>query len=266
MHLYKIFIVLLFAVCAQMGANESLISTVYNHHDNVSEHVWSDILPYLLPEESRIRVKLDKIFLKERVLKNEESLKKGGFIIVQKQQWSRLYIARHKSCPGYIFKIYLDCQRYHQGLPEHYFWIKRCFGSRLVAQEIEDNQWNDWFKVPKKWIYPLPPEPLASAKHVAKFFILVEEDMDLYSPGRSSHLWRSQLITKPKLDALYHIIQKHGLWDCAKPDNIPIAKDHRIAFVDTQTWHRWPVAFENLNDSLRPSILNYWKSLWKPIN
>jgi hypothetical protein len=81
--------------------------------------------------------------------------------------------------------------------------------------------------------------------------------MNIYDTTRNQQIWASDLVTYDKLDALFYIIQKHGFWDCAKPDNVPICKDGKIAFVDTQTYHNWPVRFEKLFEVLSPTMLAY---------
>ncbi len=230
---------------------------VYHYHLAVSNDVWESIAPFILPEKHSLKAKLDKIFRKTRAISGMSSLKKAGFKDIVHQKWTRLIVARHPDVKGIIFKLYLDRQRYHKGQPEHYFWIRRCMGARIIREEIVQNHWEHLFKVPKKWIYPLPPTPSPVAGP-AKYFILVEEDMNIFSSERNNRLWASKTVTTELLDALFYIIQKHGFYDCAKPDNIPFSKDMKVAFVDTQSFHRWPVAFHKLVWILHPDLANYW--------
>lgn len=258
LHLRILFQSFLFlAIVFQVNAKEPPAPSIYHYHEDVSDDVWSSVAPYLLPQNDKLKIKLDKIF-KKRASGGMSSLKKAGFTNIIHQKWTRLIVAKHPDLKGYIVKLYLDRQHYHRGIPEHYFWIRRCMGSEIIRTEINQNNWQKLFKVPRKWIYPLPPTPLPTRDGPAKHFILVEDDMDIYPQDRNNHLWGSRHVTKELLDALFYIIQKHGFYDCAKPDNIPFSKDGRIAFVDTQSFHRWPVAFDKLVWYLQPKMAEYW--------
>jgi hypothetical protein len=244
-----------------VDSKEPPLPGIYHYQEAVSDDVWVEVAPFLLPAQDPVKLKLDKIFKKRRAIADTTSLEKAGFEIVAKQKWTRLVVVKHKKVPGFIFKLYMDRQHYHRGKPEHYFWIRRCKGARLIQEEIDNNQWQDIFKVPRKWIYPLPPHPAPSGEGPAKYFILVEDDMDIYPSMHNYRLWGSKFVTKKKLDALFALVQKLGLWDCAKPDNAPISKDNKIAFVDTQTFHRWPVAFEKLTKYLNAEMAAYWEKI-----
>lgn len=252
------FIVFLLKICPEY---EKIFysSEAYVRNEAISKQVWDQVFPFFIPPGDRVKIKLDKLFSKGRVIKNLSSLKKAGFTDIHKQPWTRLLIARHPNFPGLIFKLYLDSQHYHRQLPEHYFWIRRCIGASLIRKELQDCQWENLFKVPQKWIYPLPPYFSAASKNPLKYFILVEEDMELVSAKENNLLWGSKHITKESLDALFHIIQKHGFWDCARIENIPHSKDGRIAFVDTQSFHNWPVCYSKLLPALRSSLKKYWR-------
>lgn len=252
---------------AYLGADEAPLTSeelkkIYHYHPAVEDSVWRAITPYLLPANHPVKKKLDAIFSKYRVVKNMNTLMtRGGFDEVAPQKWTRLIVTKHSKIPGYVFKIYLDKQHFHRKKPEHYFWIHRCQGAEMIRQEIKNHRWQHFLKVPHKWIYPMPPKPEPSPGKIPKYFILVEEDMDIYDSIHNAQLWGSPLITKEKLDAVFYIMEKHGFWDCAKPDNIPIGKDGRIAFVDTQTYHSWPVGFHKLYPVLSLPMLAYWQGL-----
>lgn len=189
---------------------------------------------YLLPSDHHAKPILDEIFSQDRVLLNRKSLKKAGFEATKPRKFTRLIIARHDKLTGYIFKLYLDNQRYYKETPEHKHWIQRIKGANLIRGEIEKKGWNHLFKVPKKWIYALPSHPKAPEEFIAKNFILIEEDMDLLSNKENKKRWKSSQVSEEVLSALFHLVNTLGLHDCLKPDNVPFSKDSRVAFIDTQ--------------------------------
>ncbi|MFQ5729871.1 MAG: hypothetical protein ACE5GN_05885 [Waddliaceae bacterium] len=227
----------------------------------VSEAVWNQVSPYFLPMDHPIRPVLDRIFSKDRVTLSLKSMKKAGFINPSPRKWTHLIVTKHPDVPGYVFKIFLDVQRYFKQKPEHVHWLERIHGAQTLEAEINKRRWHHIFKVPKKWIYPLPAEPSPPKAFLRKNFILVEEDMDIFDTTANHEKWKSNWVTTAILDAVYTLLQKFGLHDCAKPDNIPFSKDGRISFVDTQTLYQWPVLYKKLMPHLSPEMQGYWEKL-----
>lgn len=217
---------------------------------------------FLLPEHHPIKPQLDQLFSSSRVILNLNTLEEAGFVFSKPRKFTNLIIGTHPAFPGYIFKLYLDAQRHHKNRLEHYFWILRLQGAHLVGQEIETNNLHSFLKVPQKWIYKLPKKPLPRKGYVTKHTILVEEDMMLLSKEDNEKLWASDAVTVQHLEAVYHVLKKVGLSDCAKPDNIPFSIDGRIAFIDTQT-HGGHVSYEHLNDWLSSENQVYWRQLYE---
>ena len=182
----------------------------------VSKSVKSAVAPYLLPEDHVIRPLLEKIFTRSRVILNLETLEKAGFEQVMPRKFTSLIVTKHPQVPGYIFKIYLDAQRYHKNTPEHEYWIMRIQGAERVRNFIQSNGWEMSFKVPHKWIYELPKTPKPSSDYQTKYYILVEEDMNLLSSSDNKKAWGSDQVTHELLDQFYRILKKIGLADCAK--------------------------------------------------
>lgn len=214
----------------------------------------------LLPAYHPLKPQLDYLFSSSRVILSLDTLKKAGFEFSDPRKFTNLVIAKHPLIPGYIFKLYLDAQRHHKGKPEHYFWMLRVIGAHLVRHEIEVNHLQELLKVPQKWIYKLPKKPSVPNGYMTKNYILVEEDMQLFSDKDNEMLWKSSFVTQDHLKAVYTVLTNVGLSDCAKPDNIPFSVDGRIAFIDTQT-HGNDVRYENLTSSLSPDNQIFWKSI-----
>jgi hypothetical protein len=237
--------------------------TGYAYNSKVSREVWNSLTPYFLPYDMPVRRELDKIFgSKKRVLESMESLKKAGFKNPHARKWTRLVVTSHDKLAGYVVKLYTDSQHPHRGQPEYVFWLSRIKGVALIADMIAQKNLQAIFKTPKKWIYRVPEKPSPSSKaRYRKNFILIEEDMGILNDPENEARFKSPAVTEDLLRELFSILQDIGLWDCAKPANIPFCRDGRIAFIDTQTYHTWPVKLSRLTPFLSPSMQEVWQAL-----
>ncbi len=217
--------------------------------------------PYVLPKNHPIHASLDALFLQSRAILNLKTLKKAGFQASKPRKFTKLIIAKHPSFPGYLFKLYLDAQRHYKDLPEYYYWAARIEGAQLIRKCIKEHHWQEHFKVPHKWIYVLPKAPKKFKSYPIKHTILVEEDMTLFSDKENKALWKSDFVNAEILDRVFTILKATGLYDGAKPDNMPFSIDGKIAFVDTQTFGRKDVRYEKLTPHLSEQNQAYWKAL-----
>lgn len=215
---------------------------------------------YLLPENHPVKQKLDSIFKDNSVLLNLNNLQKAGFEKSAPRKFTKLIVTKHKDLPGYIFKLYLHSQR--SGIDEIKFWMMRINGANKIRTFILDKRLDDKFKVPQKWIYKLPKKNSKLDQYYLKNTILVEEDMDLLSDDQNKNKWKND-ITQLDLDNIYLILNELGLYDCAKPDNIPFSQDGKIAFIDTQTHGCSSINYKKLIPYLSKDNQNYWKKLNK---
>lgn len=227
----------------------------------VSEKVWDEVKEYMIPDQHPAKGPLEKIFSKSRVFSNFQSMEAAGFESATPQHHTQIIVTRHPKLSGYVIKAYLDIQKHHEGKPEHYFWVKRCIGARLLENSIQKHGYGHLLKVPKKWIYMLPDKPKAHPAYKPKRFILIEEDMDIYDNSLNEQMWGRPTISKELLKALFTVITEYGFHDCAKPANCPFSKDGRVALVDTQTFHKKNVAYKKLTPYLATKPRAYWKRL-----
>lgn len=221
------------------------------------------VAPYLLPPDSPVKPILDQIFSSSRVLLSLETMKAAGFSPVKPRKFTHLIVTKHPALPGYVIKAYLDSQRYYKKMTEYEIWIKRIQGAQSIQNLINNQGWNHLFKVPQKWIYELPKKPAAPSEFIPKYYILVEEDMELVSQEKNAKVWKSHFVTTELLNSLYVILKTLGLKDCIKTHNIPFSRDGRIAFIDTQTFNEWPVKYKILGKELSKPNATYWKQLTK---
>ena len=217
--------------------------------------------PYLMPENHPIKTKLDTFFTQSRWTFNEKTMEAGGFLNVHPQKFSRAIVTKHPEFSGYVFKVYLDTQRYYLDLPEGEIWARRAEGANCVREVIERMGVHAMMKAPVKWIYRLPDQPKVPKGYIPKRFILVQEDMELVSNEENRKLWKSDFITPELLDKVHYVIKEVGLLDCANVNNIPFSVDGKIAFIDTQTHHATKVFWDSLNRHLNEENRRYWKEI-----
>lgn len=227
-------------------------------HSHISNEVWETVTPYLLPDNHPTRRALDRIFSKKRVLKGEASLAKAGFTWTKTGSYSPIFPTRHKKIKGFYIKLYLD----PQDRVDWKNWVARAQGAQSIAQAIEDNGYQELFKVPKKYIYPLPakPAPSGSSGNHRKNFVLLSEDMRIVKRNLNKEMYRYRM-TPIHLNAIYKIVSDLGLVDSLFIHNLPWAKDGKLAFVDTEKHHMWPVAFQRYLKYLSPGMQQHWRLL-----
>lgn len=237
------------------------VEGTYIKSPHIDDEAWASVTPYLLPEDHPIKSKLDSIFLRRRATSSFETLLESHFTWLKQRRLSNVIVARHSKLKGYIIKIYLDDQI---GIDEKAQFIKRIRGAQAVREAINAFGYQDHFKVPEKWIYPLPDYPEALPHLQRKNFILVVEDMDLVDPEKNAKMWRSnKSMTREKLKGIYDVLNYVGLFDSVYISNIPFTKDKKIAFIDTEHHSKWPVQFGKLTPHLNAGMRLYWNQITK---
>jgi hypothetical protein len=226
----------------------------------VTEDLLKEVYEFLIPDTLEIKHQLDNMFKANRAILNSRSLMKAGFTNAKPRKFTRIIVTTHKQFPGYIFKIYLDAQRYKSDEPEQIIFLNRVKGALAITKFVADNNLSHLFKVPKKWIYLIPKKP-GTKDFAYKNFILVEEDMQLLDKDANVKAWKSSKVTEELLAGLYQILKEIGLRDCAKIDNIPFSEDGKVAFIDTQSHGFKSVPFKRLKKALTPEMQEFWDSL-----
>jgi hypothetical protein len=229
------------------------------YSSRISHRTWAEVTPYLMPETHPFKSILDKICRSRRILKSYKSLEKSGFNIIHKQINHGLVVAQHPLLPGYLVKLYLD------SYPESEWplWVLRAKGAKTIQGLLNKYGYNQYMKVPTKWIYPVPQKrrPRADAKTFPKDFILVVKDLDLCHANVSLEKL-NKAMTFPCLKALHTMIRVGGLSD-SHVGNIPYSKDGRIAIIDTEYVNVWPVHLEWLTKYFSTLNQNHWNNLSK---
>ena len=240
----------------------TLCGMQYQKPAEASEGAWMAVQEYLLPFGHRVRGELDEIFRGARVTANKDTLRAAGFALTP-DQGLHVFVASHPRLKGFLVKVILDKDTPNtdgKGMDwEH--WIARINGERIIRQGINDLGYKKYFKVPRQWIYPLSegPEAVEREGYTPKAFILVVEDMKLEPKKVNTELYRE--ISTSRLKAIFRMATNFGLSDCCNKHNVPWCKDGKMAFVDTETFGRWPVDYHRMVEFLSPKGRMYWKKL-----
>jgi len=228
----------------------------YIKPSDVSDDVWSEVKPYLLPFDHPLKNKLDKLFTTFRVTDNPATVKKAGFLRSTPAAFSNAIVSRNENLSGYYFKFYHD----HQQIDvESKQWIDRAFEARSLKKAIKDHGYQKYFKVPKKWIYLIPDNPQSTGPY-PKHFILIATKINTTKGHINRFKWQTE-VSRKLLDAVWIINQQEGLVDSCVGHNLPFTKDNKLAYIDLEQHHKWPVPFHRLNGYLNPEMQDYWKKL-----
>jgi hypothetical protein len=226
----------------------------------VDESIWEQVRPYLLPANHPAWPKLNRIFCKVRATQTPEDFKKAGFKRWRPGRWSRVMASSHPEIKEYFVKAYSDLEL---GIIYDWKkWIHRIEGAKTIRATIKRNNLQEHFKVPHKWLYPLPahPSPPKNSHYLRKNFILIAENMRIQPHEKNDKMYKHNM-TRQLLDGIYIILQEAGLYDSVYNFNIPFCKDGRIAIIDTEYHHKWPVPFERLSKCYSKEMRAYWEKI-----
>lgn len=223
---------------------------------HVSQEVWDKVSPYFLPENHPIKAQLDRIFSAFRVTEHSQNVARADFDNNKPGQFSHTTVTTHPKLKGYLIKLYTD----DQAIVDWQKWLRRIEGAQIIRDAVAAHGYKKYFKVPQKWIYPLPPEPAPINEKDRKNFILVAEDMQILKNGKNSKSWKNDM-TPDRLDAFWTIVHGYGLSDSVYNFNVPFAKDGKQAFIDTEYYYRWPVPVDRTLRYLSTSMQKYWLKL-----
>lgn len=231
---------------------------------SLTEAEYRQIQPYLIPEDHPIKEKLDAIFTKSRAIADEKALKKAGFKWYERHSRRHIYVGKHPKLKGVLVKFLLDSNKEGNDID---MCMRRVLGAKAIREAITLHGYKKIFKVPKKWIYVLPDDPSPPDTYDRKKVILIVEKMNILDDYNNESCWKStDYIYKDLLVALHTLISNVGLFDSVHPDNIPFCEDGKIAFIDTEHFHIWPVKEKKLTHRLPKKYREFWLNLIKKDN
>lgn len=203
----------------------------------------------ILSDSHPLKQKLDALF-STRITQSKDTLKQAGFKLVVKGHYSDTVVAQHPDIPGYFFKLYTDDQ---VGINAEEQLMRRIHGANVAKEIIARHGWEHYFKVPQKWLYHLPDSEGS--------VVLIAEDMELYSRNGNLKKWASKKVKKEMLEILFVFLTEGGFVDSVYPFNIPFSRDGRLAIIDTEKYHAWPIPYHRLTKYLRYDTQVYWVEL-----
>lgn len=245
------------SLCTQKGTN----STPFPYNPYVPVEIWDYVKPYFLPQDHPIRERLDKIFSKKRVMLNPETFKKAGFKRNHVGTHSRIMASTHPNLVGYYVKGFSDLEL---NILDWKKLVHRIVGARSIQACITNHKYQKHYKVPKKWLYPLPvePSPPNSTTYHRKNFVLIAEDVRSVGHDKNNKLYKTKM-TPEILDQLYVILKEENLWDSIFNFNVPWCKDGKLAFLDTEHHHseNRTVNFSRMKHYFSKDMQVYWQKL-----
>jgi hypothetical protein len=247
-----IFLLLLTACPFQAKAAQEHLYE-YSKSPHISDKVWETVKPYFLPSNHPIKKRLDQIF-STRPSASEKRLKNAGFNKPRHRPQSKMVVSHHPDLPGYLFKLYTDDQK----LVDYTLIIHRIKGAESIKRSIKRHGYDKFFKVPKKWIYPLPVE---TSRSRGQNFVLVVEDAKILSHKQNYSKWRGEEMTQERAKAIFTLLKENGLRDTIHPFNLPFCKDGKMAFIDTEYHHSGPVHFTRMTRHMPKALRPFWQRL-----
>lgn len=222
----------------------------YEKPEALSEADWNEVQSYLLPESHALKPKLDKIFKKAGVIQNEKSLKAAGFKNGAPRPWSQTIVTKHDKMKGFVFKLFTEDQTHFHA----YAHLKsRIIGAKSVQAAIDQHHFQNYFKVPNKWLYPVK-----DSRHC---FILIAEECSLLTEEGNKAKWKNTNDAK-LLTALFTLLQQEGLSDSIYLVNIPFDMNGKVCFIDLENHHQWPVKYDRLTPCFSSKMQKHWISLF----
>jgi hypothetical protein len=212
---------------------------------------------HLLPPTHPARAVLEALFRCSSVIDDEAAFCEVGFKIYVKKSRSLMRVATHPALKKYLFKVFFvneqHCER--EKLRGWSGFAIRCEGAQRIRRIIQERGIRN-FQVPHKWLFYPPHHPSCSLDDQP--VILVAEYQDLLPRKENEDAWLNT-VTEPHLDELYTIIQGAG-GASYRPDNIPLTKQGKFAFIDTE--HSSEARdCESISPYLAPQMRRYWSDL-----
>lgn len=219
-------------------------------------NVSSEVEKWLLPKDHPLQENLVKIFNREPKSYFDAMLMiKLGFETIKRTSNKKACIvARHSALKGFVFKFYKNAKNKINTLE---LLLSRINGAEKIKNAIHENQCESFFIVPKKWLWK-PPQK-TKKKHLPEY-ILIAEEINILNRKKNMQAWSGRH-SNIFLVAVYTILNKIGLYDSVYIDNIPFTKDGKVAFVDTEHYHNWPVDFAKLLNQLSPEMQVKWQEI-----
>lgn len=237
----------------------------YEKPAGVSIELWEGLEPCFFPFEDPLRPALTEIFSHERVIFDYDTFLAAGFEPMA-VPGRHVMTGKHPLLPGLVVKVIADVENPEAMLKggDWENWIRRLEGEFVIRYAISKYGFENFFKVPRQWIFPLPEIelPYEGDGIVRRHFILIAEDAYIVSE-EENHRCYHDCMMKTQLTAIWKLANNYGLADSCNHDNLPFCHDGKLAFVDTETFYTWPIEADLILKHLNHRNRNYWLEITK---
>ncbi|MHB1952420.1 MAG: hypothetical protein ACYCOU_01625 [Sulfobacillus sp.] len=204
-----------------------------------------------MPREHHLRQAMKKLFPRGNEFRDRRDFVKSGFEVVDFRRKTGLYVLRHRRLPGHLVKAYLN----DDSALERF--VNRCRAARKIAAVLADID-SVHFKVPKKYLW-LGARSREDSQKGSRAILLVEDAQ--IAVGESKKAWKRA--GGSVLKELHRVLSL-GLASGTLSSNVPICRDSRFAFVDTEHRHRDPKGlFRKAEKYFSEEMAGRWKEMHK---
>lgn len=239
-----------------------LFSSLFGWHrpESVPEDIWNEVTPYLLPDNHPIKKTVLKLLSDQsfRVTESISSLEEAGFEETGTSHVHKFYVVKHKKLKNWLLKVYTDDA---MGEKEWFRFLARCKGAEAAREAINLHNAEKYFRVPEKYLVPIPKSAEPHGNVDKKNFVLIVEYMNLHKAKDSYKKWKSRDLNKDFLTKYHQVVTTAGLADSFYIDNSPWGKDGKIAFIDLEQYHSWPIHYGKMLENLSHSMQAHWRQL-----
>lgn len=166
---------------------------------------------------------INDLFVDPEMFESFDKFSSEGFRLIDHAE-NKIMSGSHKKAPGYLFKKYNNDKSNKDQLRNY---MRRIEGAQLLKAFIAERHFKH-VTVPQKWLCEL--QPSFPAPH-----LLVAEKLDIV-PKEETERYYSDIDEEQLRELATVLYYFRGLNSTAA--NLPFTEDGKIAFIDTERWHK----------------------------
>jgi hypothetical protein len=178
---------------------------------------------------------LAALFTNRKMFDSMSAFEKAGFRLIAHAP-HKIMSGTHKDARGYLFKKYNNDK---PGKKQIKNYMRRVEGARLLRTFIAERGFRH-VAAPRKWLFELPAS-------FPERYLVVADKLDLLSDDETKRKY--DRIREDQMRELATVLYYfRGLNSWTK--NLPFTEDGKIAFIDTERWHRDKDYLRSIGDHL----------------
>jgi hypothetical protein len=166
---------------------------------------------------------LAELFADSKMFDSFDRFRSAGFALIEHAE-NKIMSGSHKRLRGYLIKKYNNAK---SGKKQIRNYMRRIEGARLLRTFIAEHGFTG-VVTPQKWLYELP-------RAFPERYCVIAEKLDLLSKKDTESAY-DDLDREQGRELATILYYFRGLNSTAA--NLPFTKDNKIAFIDTERWHR----------------------------